>query len=234
LPNNFVFILVGSIVGFILVLVVAWQALTNWSIKRNMKRANELFGGTKSFGKLQKMAGEGGALLRKPQAPFYSQGPGSELSLNPLTGPKKGGMYQQADRSSLFFSPTAGVGTHNAAPSPVNRNSTYLPAGYYAAGKSASGEGVAGNGRPISMADFTNIRPQSQGYSRARSGPSPDPSPLLSATNIPDGPYNRTSTARLSMASLGGRSDGRAPSAYLDELFDVPPVPDRGERERHY
>ena len=93
------------------------------------------------------------------------------------------------------------------------------------------------------MADFTGTfnRPQSHGYQRALSvsGPSPGPSPLLKPTTPgTEVPYsNRHSMARLSTASLGAKSDGRAPSAYLEDLFDVPPIPDHsagGESRRPY
>ena len=170
-------------------------------------------------------------MLAKASVPFYSSGPGSSLSLDPLHSSGKGSYkpVHNNNSSTLFFSPTAKSGLPSAS---ANRSSGYLPAGYYAAGASESGGGVAGTGRPISMADFTggNIsRPQSQGYQRAFSnysaGPSPNDSPMLQATNLPDVLYGRLdTTAGASTASLGARSEGRAPSAYLDDLFEYPPV----------
>ena len=245
LPNNFVFICAGAIIGFFFLIVLAWRGLVSWSVYRNIKRASAGRGPYSAFTKIQKLGADGANIFKKPNAPFYSYGPGSELSLDLLTGGgnKSAGYDSPANRSSLFFSPTASATAATGRPSTAgNRHSTYLPSGYYAAGKSGQGEGVAGNGRPISMIDFTGgstsrpqtgNRPQSSSrYSRALStgGVSPGPSPLLDPTTspAPDIPYGRSSMARLSMASLGARSDGRAPSAYLEDLFDQPPVPQRG------
>src|ERR1700760_1442256 len=38
LPENFVFIVVGAALGFVLVLVIGWRILMSWSINRNFKR----------------------------------------------------------------------------------------------------------------------------------------------------------------------------------------------------
>ena len=101
---------------------------------------------------------------------------------------------------------------------------------------------MAANGRPVSMADFTggNDNPTGQrGYSHfpargATISPGP-PSPSLTNTSTggilpratPDLPYGRSAAgARLSTASLA-RSEGRAPSTYLEEMFDMPPMPER-------
>ena len=244
LPNNFVFICAGAIIGFFFLIVLVWRGLVSYSIYRNIKRANAGRGPYAAFTKIQKFGADGANIFKKPNAPFYSNGRGSELSLDPLTGAgnKSAGYSTPANRSSLFFSPTASATAATGRTSATgNRHSTYLPSGYYAAGKSGEGQGIAGNGRPISMIDFTSgsgsrpqtgNRPQSSSrYSRALSagGISPGPSPLLKPVTSPpaDLPYNRSSMARLSTASLGAKSDGRAPSAYLEDLFDYPPVPQR-------
>ncbi|MCJ1333237.1 hypothetical protein MMC10_009931 [Thelotrema lepadinum] len=251
LPNNFVFICAGAIIGFFFAIVLVWRMFASWTIYRNIKRVNAgRAGASYTPLKSQKFGVAGASILKRPNAPFYSQGPGSELSLDPLTGGgnKSLGYSTPANRSSLFFSPTASATSATAVTggSSVagNRSSTHLPAGYYAAGRSGQGGGVAGNGRPVSMVDFTSgvsgrqteYRPQSaylsqsHRYSSSRlsvgGGPSPGPSPLLQPLTSPtDAPYERSSMARMSTASLGARSDGRAPSAYLEDLFDYPPVP---------
>ena len=87
------------------------------------------------------------------------------------------------------------------------------------------------------MTDFTVSRPQSQGYQRAYSaGPSPMPSPMLDPTTNPlEGLYGRGGAAAgQSTASLGAKSEGRAPSAYLEDLFDYQPLPEKGEGERKF
>ncbi|KAI4156107.1 MAG: hypothetical protein LQ340_000537 [Diploschistes diacapsis] len=247
LPNNFVFICAGAIIGFFFLIVLAWRGLISWNIYRNIKRANAGRGPYSAFTKLQKLGAEGASVFKKPNAPFYSYGRGSELSLDPLTGSGKKdlGYNTPANRSSLFFSPTANTtATAGRSSAAGNRGSTYLPSGYYAAGNSGYGGGVAGDGRPISMLDFTNgsssrpqtgYRPQSSTrFSRPLSvgGISPGPSPLLNPASTPaDMPYGRSSMAGLSTASLGAKSDGRAPSAYLEDLFDYPPVPQRSVGE---
>ena len=250
LPNNFVFICAGAIIGFFFVLVVVWRMFASWAVYRNIKRVKAGRAGISYTPlKSQKLGIGGTSILKRPNAPFYSQGPGSELSLDPLTGGgnKNLGYSTPVNRSSLFFSPTAGANAVTGGSSSAgNRSSAHLPAGYYAAGKSSQGGEIAGNGRPVSMVDFTSgggsSRPQSANrpqsahqtqnnrYSRQLSAghaPSPGPSPLLHPISPPpDAPYARSSMARMSNASLGV-GDGRAPSAYLEDLFDYPPVPQR-------
>ena len=215
LPNNFVFICAGAIIGFFFAIVLAWRMFASWTIYRNIKRVNAgRVGASYTPLKSQKFGLTGGSILKRPNAPFYSHGPGSELSLDALTGGgnKSLGYSTPTNRSSLFFSPTASATSATAVtggPTAVgNRSSTHLPAGYYAAGKSGQGGGVAGDGRPISMVDFTSrssarsqseYRPQSahlsqsQRYSARLSvggGPSPGPSPLLNPLIPPaDAPY---------------------------------------------
>ena len=229
LPQGTVFIAVGAALGFLFSLFLLWRCMVAWSLHRSVKRANNPY-----YTKLQKKFKLGNeshdAMLAGPNAPFYKQRPGSSMSLDPLNGsatnktPYKGNQ----NTGSLFFSPTAGTGMHS---SHGNRHSTggYLPAGYYAAGASAVGGGLAGDGRPISMADFTGNTPQAQGYQRT--GPSPPGTPSISSH--PTEPYGRLNTsAGLSTHSLGNRSEGRAPSAYLDDLFDYPPVPTNNTTEQ--
>jgi len=118
---------------------------------------------------------------------------------------------------SLFFSPTAGA---NGLANPGNRASSYLPAGYYAAGASqlGNGQGMAHVGSTNPGISLSNLGPSRDGYARTRSvGPSPPGSPYINA--IPS-----SSTLNLSQAP----GDQRAPSAYLDDLFDSessPPMP---------
>ncbi|MCJ1257073.1 hypothetical protein MMC24_004898 [Lignoscripta atroalba] len=219
LPEGTVFICVGAALGFFGMAVLAWRGLVAWSLHRSVRRAaiaqsnNHRHGGD-----IKKK------IRRKSAAPFYSHGPGSTLSLDQLGASGKGGVKGTAPAASLFFSPTAGAGMHT----PGNRGSSYLPAGYYAAGNSAAGGGAGmthiGGGSPMGLA---NLGPQSQGYKRARSmGPSPPESPSLPPSRGTDMPFGKVSNVGLSTQpstsslSLTQPPQGRAPSAYLEDLFE--------------
>ncbi|KAH6663672.1 hypothetical protein B0J14DRAFT_682959 [Halenospora varia] len=214
LPEGTVFIAVGAILGFLAMSVLLWRGLVAWSLHRSVKRAA-----------LQQYKPDNKqALFRTPgPAPFYKDyhDRDSTISLSGL-GPKSkkqrpttgGGAHPST--GSLFFSPTAAAGGLNTA---GNRGSNYLPAGYYAAGAASPGNnqshipvGGAGHGPAISM---SNLNPGSAGYGRARSiGTSPPESPALMATR---GHMASSSTLNL---THGYGGDQRAPSAYLEDLFD--------------
>ena len=108
------------------------------------------------------------------------------------------------------------------------RGSNYLPAGYYAAGTAAAGGGGAAS-------TFTSMGPKSQGYTRTRSAPSPPSSPTLPSSSV-DVSYNSghslagPSTSSVNLASPP--SQVRAPSAYLEDLFEshAPPSDYSGHR----
>ena len=215
LPEGTVFIAVGSALAFIALTFVLWRALVAWLLHRSARRAQHGYPSHK-YG-----LGHGGdakSMLRNA-APFYSHGQGSHLSMEQL-GPSKGAPKTVAPKGSLFFSPTAGAGMHT----PGNRGSGYHPAGYYNA--SASTVGGAGVGptngatpsrsRPRSMADMA---PQSHGYQRARSqGPSPPVSPVLPP--MPTGRHSYVGPGSSSTVNLTAPPQGRAPSAYLEDLFE--------------
>jgi hypothetical protein len=225
LPEGTVFIAVGAILGFLAMSVLLWRGLVAWSLHRSVKRAA-----------VQQNMADTKALFRTPAAPFYKYsdrdstislsglGNKNRKSMRPTTAP--GG----ASASSLFFSPTAGAagaGMQSAG----NRGSNYLPAGYYAAGASAPANAQShvsigqGHGPSISL---SNLGPQSQGYGRARSmGPSPPDSP-----GLPPGAGMQSSSTLNLNRGYGG--DERAPSAFLEDLFDgegAPPFP--GSHQAH-
>ena len=226
LPAGTVFIAVGAILGFFFICVLLWRGLTVWALKRNMKRAAER----------QKAGGAGGGdtkqLLnfRKPDIPMAGYRDGnrdSMLSLGRMPGgtrtPGRSGRPQtasstQGHASTLFFSPTA----QGAGGVQSNRGSTYLPSGYYAAGSAAPGNGAGMThlGGNISLSNLGG--PPTQGYSRARSliGETPPDSPRSRAMGdrlAPGGTGGNFSTSTL---DLNQRPAGRAPSAYLEDLFD--------------
>lgn len=212
LPEGTVFICVGAALGFIGFLVLAWRGLVAWSLSRSVKKAAIAQSTKYSHGQDPR------ATLGKTKGPYFSPGPGSTLSLDQLgaSGKHVGG---NSAHNSLFFSPTAGAGMNT----PSNRGSGYLPAGYYAAGNSAPGGGsgmthIGGGAMPLS-----NLSKEKR-YSRA---PSP-PGSIPPSRGLESG-YGRLSTQGLtsnasnSSLNLSAPPQGRAPSAYLEDLFENHP-----------
>jgi len=126
---------------------------------------------------------------------------------------------------SLFFSPTAGAARGSSLLNPGDRSSSYLPSGYYAAGSAAPGNGtgmahIGGPGLSAREAiSLSNLGPAAQGYSRTRSmGTTPPDSPNV-ASALGVGHSGNLSTSTLGL-DLNQRPRDRAPSAYLDDLFD--------------
>jgi hypothetical protein len=201
-----------------------------WSLHRSVKRAAT-----------QQNVADSKAMLRPPgvvgvgRGAFYNQGHGSTLSMDQLVnrGRKENGAdaFRNANTSTpsqnLFFSPTAaGAGQGGMQQPGGNRASSYMPAGYYA----------AGTGAPGGQGGMTTIGGQGGGhqYSRSRNV-SPPSSPGLPASR--DG-YGRggpqygpsTSTLNLSTLNAPAQPGQRVPSAYLEDLFDQnpPPNPNQG------
>ena len=218
LPEGTVFICVGAALGFIGMLVIAWRGLVAWSIHRSVKRAALAHSAKYAHGRDPRAAQTSKSAYLGPNA-------ASTLTLDHLTASGKGGASKGASaHNSLFFSPTAGTGMQ----APGNRGSGYLPAGYYAAGSQApSGVTHIGGGGSVPMSNLTNVR-DSKRYSR---GPSPPRTPSLppSRGGPPDSPYTgRLSTQGLvnqssSSLNLSAPPQGRAPSAYLEDLFENHP-----------
>jgi len=224
MPDGTVFIVVGAILGFMAMSVLLWRGLIAWSLHRSVKRAalaqHTAMNDTKT-------------LFRPgpPQPQFYKYSDReSTISLGAM-GHKSGkkankststaGVGAGASTANLFFSPTAGAATAGLAAG--NRGSNYLPAGYYAAGAAQAGAGQShiplGHQPAASLSNFS----QSQGYPRAsRMGETP-----------PDSPAYGHSSSTLDLNR--GYGQERAPSAFLDELFDGengPPVPGHGQHRR--
>ncbi|KAI4280497.1 MAG: hypothetical protein L6R38_004406 [Xanthoria sp. 2 TBL-2021] len=217
LPEGTVFICVGAGLAFIGLVVLAWRGLVAWSLHRSVRKA--AMAPSVQYSQL----GDAKSKSKAPGTPYYSQGQGSNLSLDHLTATSKGGSKTHTARSSLFFSPTAGSGMQ----APGNRGSGYLPAGYYAPGNAGAGGG-AGMTHVEGRSPLSGHREQNRRYSRARSaGPSPPgtPSSLRPSSRGAEVGY-RPSTAGLSTQAststlnLSTAPQVRAPSAYLDDLFE--------------
>ena len=197
LPEGTVFIAVGGALGLIGLSVLAWRALVAWSINRSVRRAA-----------LRHAQLEAKTIphSRQKQRRSSHHHRGSAMSMEKL-GPN----HRQSNISSkvpssqsgLFFSPTAGAGIHTQA----NRGSSYLPAGYYAAGSAAPG-GT---------------------HSRTHTA-SPPSSPTLPPSRGQEVSYQRMSNWGDSNSSLNLNHppQGRAPSAYLEDLFESHSPASRG------
>ncbi|KAL9581852.1 MAG: hypothetical protein Q9212_003642 [Teloschistes hypoglaucus] len=212
LPQGTVFICVGAGLAFIGLVVLAWRGLVAWSLHRSVRKA--AMAPSVQYTQLS----DGKSRSNTPGTTLYSAGPGSTLSHDRLTATSKPGSKTHTARSSLFFSPTAGAGMQT----PGNRASGYLPAGYYAAGNAAAGGGV-----PMTQIGGGSGARQGDRYSRARSaGPSPPGTPSMLSSRGAEVAYGRPSTAGLSTQpststlGLSTAPQGRAPSAYLDDLFE--------------
>ena len=221
LPEGTVFICVGAALGFIGFMVLAWRGFMAWSLHRSVKRVAEA--------QTAKYAGKDPLLGLKTKSPYMSPGPGSTLSLDKLgASSKMPASKTHSAHNSLFFSPTAGAGMN----SPGNRGSGYLPSGYYAAGNAAPASGagmthIGGGARPLS-----HLSNQALQSSRRNSrGPTPPRSPSLPPSRGADSILSgsRLSTQGLvgqasnSTLNLNAPSQGRAPSAYLEDLFENHP-----------
>ena len=223
LPEGTVFIAVGAALGFFGFMVLAWRGLVAWSLHRSVKRAAMAQTAKYAHGR-DPRGGPG-----KPKSPYFSTAAGSTLSLDHLAASGKGGGSKpHSAHTSLYFSPTAGAGMH----SPSNRASGYLPAGYYAAGNGAPGGGTGMTHIGGGATSLSNLGLQSKRYSRVQSrGQSPQRSPSLPTSRGTD---SVLSGSRLSTQGLVGQisnsnlnlsvaPQGRAPSAYLEDLFENHP-----------
>jgi hypothetical protein len=106
LPENFVFIVVGAALGFIVLLVFCWRLLTSWSINRNSK----------------KMAGIGRATYTP--IPDLKKDPAAQSGHDMADLSKLPKSFSSVP--SLFFSPTAEVARQSQRPP-----SQHLPSGHY-------------------------------------------------------------------------------------------------------
>jgi hypothetical protein len=225
LPAGTVFIAVGAILGFLALCVLLWRVLTVWALKRSVKRAA-----------MANNMQDSKALLNfhTPAPPLYKYTDrDSVMSLSALKkNPKSparpstaNGGLGNTPGQSLFFSPTAGAARGSSLLNPGDRSSSYLPSGYYAAGSAAPGNGtgmahIGGPGLSAREAiSLSNLGPAAQGYSRTRSmGTTPPDSPNV-ASALGVGHSGNLSTSTLGL-DLNQRPRDRAPSAYLDDLFD--------------
>ena len=110
LPENFVFIVVGAVLGFIALLIIGWRVLQSWSINRSFKRdANANATGTVTYTPL----------------PDFKKNPAAQSSHNMADLSNLPKSFSSVP--SLFFSPTAEVAKQQGS-RPLSQ---HLPAGHY-------------------------------------------------------------------------------------------------------
>lgn len=203
IPEGTFFIAVGAILGAIGAAVLIWRAVVACLLHRSVKRAAHA----------QHMANDkapfaaGGGV--PPPAPFYKYND-HESSLSVANASAGRGVRRTTrgpipsatpSQTNLFFSPTA-PGANAAG----NRESRFLPSGFYAAGSGSQ----QGHEHSISL---TNLRPDSHGHARAV-GITPPESPALAPRADPA--RRNVSTTSLALNTPTGN---RAPSAYLEDLL---------------
>ena len=105
LPENFVFIVVGACLGFIVLVIFAWRLLSSWSMNRNSKR----------------FAATG---VNYTPLPDLKNKPAMQSSHDMADLSKLPRSFSSVP--SLFFSPTAEVARQSQRPP-----SQHLPAGHY-------------------------------------------------------------------------------------------------------
>jgi hypothetical protein len=212
LPQGTVFIAVGAILGAFAVAILVWRAVVACLLHRSVKRATLA----------QQVANDKNS-YPPPSAPFYKYSDhASSVSLGNTPGPRaarksRGPIPSSTpSQSNLFFSPTAPSGAGGAA----NRESRFLPSGFYASG---AGSPQQGHGHSISL---TNLRPDSHGHARPV-----DPSPPESPSLVPPQEMGRRNPSSSSV-NLNRPPSGRAPSAFLEDLLGDQPeqFPPAGHR----
>lgn len=227
LPEGTIFIIVGATLGFFGFSILAWRGMVAWSVHRSVKRAA-----------MEQTKADSKHTLRPRGNGFYAAGAGSTHSLDYLAGNPRVSTSRRKSHlstshlstSNLFYSPTARTmsGTDNT----MNRGSAYLPGGYYPVANAAAAGGAAS----VHLGT-----PTSHGHSRGRSCGTSPPSPSLSPGQGIESGYTRVSTsgvlpsqASTSSLNLSVPPLGRAPSAYLEDLFDSHlPQPTRPSHDRY-
>jgi hypothetical protein len=260
LPDGTIFICVGAILAFLGAAVLLWRALVAWSLHRSVQRAAmaqnmaDLKAQSAVPGKKRGMYNVVGASSNMSLDHLSAAPPGTSRPPKPFASNNGAGTPPRST-TSLFFSPTAG-GSTGLRDSVVNRSSTYLPAGYYASGNAQpqthpghlSTYSLHTPGNRISTRSGVSppvspSLPPSRGYDRAppsRDGISMYDRNSVANLGVPSqsrGVYqqNGNSASQLSLTTPGGTHvpGGRAPSAYLEDLFESHGNGPRTPTERH-
>lgn len=221
LPEGTVFICVGAALAFIALTILAWRGIVAWSLHRSVRRSAMAQSSKYTYigdAKSSTRGGPNSHLGSKLASPFA----GSTLTLDQYPPPSTSGkgakspLSAPASRNSLFFSPTASHTAGNLTPG-SNRASAYLPAGYYASNAPST------HTQPQPGISMSTLAPGSNRHSRhSRSfDPSPPPSSRGERLSIGGGLGSNMNLSTTALAGgQGGGSEGRAPSAFLEDLFE--------------
>jgi len=241
LPQGTVFIVVGAVLAFLGACVLFWRALVAWSINRSVKQA--AIASVTGSEKAGKNWGGSSTGYNPVKGGLYKDA-GSSMSLEALNAAgkplKTDTSRKQPPPDGLFFSPTAhnrmsdaNLGSRPLSSVMGNRSSTYLPAGYYANSSAQVGGGagattIGGNLAPYARNSvYENSPPTTPGHTSAsrnsylragsRDGLTASRNSYLDAAPRP-GYASGSHNARPQ--SNDGLPGSRAPSAYLEDLFD--------------
>jgi len=271
LPEGSVFIIVGAILGFMGMAILAWRLIIAWSLRKLYQRAQELeelemeeasdvnndadrsvqraakrdYTDLKEKPNRKGVYGKGGDPLSTVSLdrlnPSHRTSEPPRLSRSSHGRPPAGANPAAARNSNLFFSPTAGAGTHSmpsSSPLSTNRSSTFLPAGYYSSPSASSPAGgaattVLGSGPPPLPTDapsrLSHLNPLSSGAARAgytaqrNFGPSPPASPVLPATR----------RSGDDMRRYGGGGDASSTVGTIGTRAPAPPRPGSSSLNLH-
>lgn len=121
LPENLVFIVVGAVIAFVALVIIAWRVLTSWSINRRFRAV-----GTDTRQASYTPLAD---FKQKPSGGAHKHGASGAHDMKDLgTLPRN-----FSSVPSLFFSPTAEVAQRNSG-RPMSRDPSgqmHLPAGHY-------------------------------------------------------------------------------------------------------
>lgn len=226
LPQGTVFIVVGAVLAFLGACVLFWRALVAWSINRSVKQA--AIASVTGSEKASKQWGGSSTGYNPVKGGLYKD-TGSSMSLEALNAAgkplKSENPRKQPPPEGLFFSPTAQhrMSDANLSARPLsqvmnNRSSTYLPAGYYANSSAQAGGGAA------TGTIGGNLAP----YARHSTYDSPPTTPGLNSRHLRTGSREGMGSSRNSYLDASPRHGqgndnlpgSRAPSAYLEDLFE--------------
>ncbi|RKU41862.1 hypothetical protein DL546_001783 [Coniochaeta pulveracea] len=216
LPDGTVFICVGAILGLFGAAILIWRGVVAFLLKRSVEKA----------AKAQYVPdSKTSSNFPAPPAPFYHRY--STLDSTPnLSNPTTSGRGQRRttrgptvpsatpSMTNLFFSPTAAAGA--GGNTSANRESRFLPSGFYAATSAAPAN--QGHGHSISL---TDLAPGNRASQAVRTPPeSPNLMPRMTPPAAGVGGHNHSqSSLSLSTPAAGGR----APSAFLEDILDDSP-----------
>lgn len=209
MPDGTVFIAVGAILGTFGLAILVWRGIVACLLHRSVARAAAA----------QHIANEKSTHLPPAGVAKKSKRKPSSSDRGTRRTPRGPVPSSTPSQSNLFFSPTA-AGT---AAMGSNRDSRYLPSGFYAAGSS-----------PSPAVNYSSLRPDSRGQQYSRNtlrDVSPEGSPQYAV---------RQQDPSMSSLNLSQAPGQRAPSAYLDDLLDEnphmfppPQMPAQASRHHH-